>query len=395
VTGLGRPLGTNGPKASVICLIRLDRVSKVYGDGTVAVHELSLDVEDGEICVLVGPSGCGKTTTMRMINRLIEPTSGKIFLDDEDVTQMDPVALRRRIGYVIQQIGLFPHQTIGTNIATVPRLLDWPKAKVKARVDELLELVGLDPATYRDRYPSQLSGGQRQRVGVARALGADPPVLLMDEPFGAIDPINRERLQDEFLRLQEAVKKTVVFVTHDIEEAVKLGDRIAIMREGGYLAQYDTPAEILGNPASEFVADFVGADRALKRLKVTGFGLEDLEQPPVLPLDLDLASAREHMDAGPFDFAVVLDAEGKLQGYLGRTRAEGDGAAADRLQRLEAWVRIGDTLKDAFAEMLLYDAGWVAVLDDDDRFLGVLTPEALYAATRRSIEHESRSERES
>ncbi|MEY2455151.1 MAG: osmoprotectant transport system ATP-binding protein [Acidimicrobiaceae bacterium] len=392
---LGRPLGTNGPKASVNCLIRLDRVSKVYGDGTVAVHELSLDVEDGEICVLVGPSGCGKTTTMRMINRLIEPTSGKIFLDDEDVTQMDPVALRRRIGYVIQQIGLFPHQTIGTNIATVPRLLDWPKAKVKARVNELLELVGLDPATYRDRYPSQLSGGQRQRVGVARALGADPPVLLMDEPFGAIDPINRERLQDEFLRLQEAVKKTVVFVTHDIEEAVKLGDRIAIMREGGYLAQYDTPAEILGNPASEFVADFVGADRALKRLKVTGFGLEDLEQPPVLPHDLDLASAREHMDAGPFDFAVVLDAEGKLQGYLARTRAEGDGAVADRLQRLEAWVRIGDTLKDAFAEMLLYDAGWVAVLDDDDRFLGVLTPEALYAATRRSIEHESRSERES
>jgi osmoprotectant transport system ATP-binding protein len=377
---------TIGPNASVIGLIRLDRVSKAYADGTVAVHELSLEVDDGEICVLVGPSGCGKTTTMRMINRLIEPTSGTIFLDGKDVTKMDPVELRRHIGYVIQQIGLFPHQTIGTNIATVPRLLGWPKAKVKARVDELLDLVGLDPNTYRGRYPSQLSGGQRQRVGVARALGADPPVLLMDEPFGAIDPINRERLQDEFLRLQDEVKKTVVFVTHDVEEAVKLGDRIAIMREGGYLAQYDTPSEILGNPASEFVADFVGADRALKRLKVTCFDVADLEQPPVLPYEVDVASARERMDAGPFDFAVVLDAAGKLRGYLARDRAEGDGPIAPHLKRLEAWVRMGDTLKDAFSEMLLYDAGWVAVLDDDDRFLGVLTPEALYAATRRSME---------
>src|SRR4051812_34815870 len=262
---------------------------------------------------------------MRMINRLIEPSSGTIFLDDDDVTKMDPVVLRRRIGYVIQQIGLFPHQTIGTNIATVPRLLGWPKAKVKARVDELLDLVGLDPKTYRDRYPSQLSGGQRQRVGVARALGADPPVLLMDEPFGAIDPINRERLQDEFLRLQEEVKKTIVFVTHDVEEAVKLGDRIAILREGGYLAQYDTPSEILGNPASEFVADFVGADRAIKGLKVRAFDVDALEHPPVLPDGTDLAAARERMDAGPFDFAVALDSAGKLRRYLARTRADGDG----------------------------------------------------------------------
>jgi osmoprotectant transport system ATP-binding protein len=367
-------------------LIRLDRVSKVYADGTGAVHELSLDVDDGELCVLVGPSGCGKTTTMRMINRLIEPSSGTIFLDDDDVMKMDPVVLRRRIGYVIQQIGLFPHQTIGSNIATVPRLLGWPKAKVKARVDELLDLVGLDPKTYRDRYPSQLSGGQRQRVGVARALGADPPVLLMDEPFGAIDPINRERLQDEFLRLQDEVKKTIVFVTHDVEEAVKLGDRIAILREGGFLAQYDTPAEILGNPASNFVADFVGADRALKRLKVTTFELDDLAEPPVLPPDVDLATARSRMDSGPFGFAVVLDRDRRLRGYLARSRADGDGSIDDRLQRLQAWVRIGDTLKDAFAEMLLYDAGWVAVLDDDDRFLGVLTPEALYAAVRRSVD---------
>jgi osmoprotectant transport system ATP-binding protein len=367
-------------------LIRLDKITKRYPNGTVAVHELSLEVDEGETCVLVGPSGCGKTTTMRMINRLIEPTSGRIFLDGDDVTKMDPVALRRRMGYVIQQIGLFPHQTIGTNIATVPRLLGWPKQKVRARVDELLELVGLDPTSYRDRYPSQLSGGQRQRVGVARALGADPPVLLMDEPFGAIDPINRERLQDEFLRLQAEVKKTVVFVTHDIEEAVKLGDRIAILREGGHLAQYDSPAEILGNPADEFVADFVGADRALKRLKVTSIDLQDLVQPAVLPLDLDLAAARARLDADGQRFAVVLDEECRLRGYLQRERAEGTGTVEQRLRRLDAWVRFSDTLKDAFGEVLLYDAGWVAVLDDDDRFLGVLTPEALYAATRRSIE---------
>ncbi len=321
-------------------MIRLDKITKRYPDGTVAVHELSLDVDDGEICVLVGPSGCGKTTTLRMVNRLIEPTSGRIFLNGDDVTKIDPVELRRHIGYVIQQIGLFPHQTIGTNIATVPRLLGWPKQKVRARVDELLELIGLDPAAYRDRYPSQLSGGQRQRVGVARALGADPAVLLMDEPFGAIDPINRERLQDEFLRLQAEVKKTVVFVTHDVEEAVKLGDRIAILREGGYLAQYDSPAEVLGNPADDFVADFVGADRALKRLKVTSIGLGDLEQPPMVAYDLDLAEARRILDADSQQFAVVLDDDRRLRGYLQRERADGDGRVADRLQRLEAWVRV-------------------------------------------------------
>src|SRR5687767_559994 len=210
-------------------MIRLDSVSKRFPNGTVAVRDLSIDVDEGEICVLVGPSGCGKTTTLKMINRLIEPSGGRIFLDGEDVTHANPVALRRRIGYVIQQVGLFPHQTIGTNVGTVPRLLGWGRARVTARVDELLDLVGLEPATYRQRYPAQLSGGQRQRVGVARALAADPPVLLMDEPFGAIDPVTRVRLQDEFLRLHEEVRKTVVFVTHDIEEAVKMGDRIAIL----------------------------------------------------------------------------------------------------------------------------------------------------------------------
>ena len=363
-------------------VIRLEHVSKRYANGHTAVHDLSLEVQSGEICVLVGPSGCGKTTTMRMINRLIEPTSGRIFLGDDDVTNVDPVELRRRIGYVIQSVGLFPHQTIGTNIATVPRLLGWKKAKVKARVDELLDLVGLDPSVYRDRYPSQLSGGQQQRVGVARALGADPPVLLMDEPFGAIDPITRDRLQNEFLRLQIEVKKTVVFVTHDIEEAVKIGDRIAIMAEGGLLAQYDTPAVVLGSPATDFVADFVGADRGLKRLKVTCIDLGQLEQPTVLTPDITLEQARARLDAACEQHAVVVDDVGHLRGYLTRSRAFGEGTVADRVRRLDAWVRSDATLKDAFSEMLLHDAGWVAVLDHDDRFLGVLTPAGLLEAAR-------------
>ena len=369
---------------TLLSVIRLEHVTKRYG-AQVAVDDLSLEVDEGELCVLVGPSGCGKTTTMRMVNRLIEPTEGRIWIGGEDVLGLDPVQLRRRIGYVIQQIGLFPHQTIAENVATVPRLLGWGKDKARARVDELLALVGLEPATFRDRYPNQLSGGQRQRVGVARALGADPQVLLMDEPFGAIDPITRERLQDEFLRLQAEVRKTIVFVTHDIEEAVKLGDRIAILRQGGVLAQHDTPASILGDPASDFVADFVGADRALKRLKVTEITADDLQQPPVLPLDLPLSEARDRMDADALDFAVVLDAERRLHGYLARKRAEGGGLVRDHLQRMEAWVRDDATLKDAFGEMLLYDAGWVAVLDGGDRLVGVLTPDSLYEASRRSL----------
>jgi osmoprotectant transport system ATP-binding protein len=244
------------------------------------VRDLSLEVAEGEICMLVGPSGCGKTTTMRMVNRLIEPTSGRILLDGEDVTDVDPVGLRRRIGYVIQQVGLFPHQTVGDNIGTVPGLLGWDKNRIHDRTDELLDLVGLPPAEYRDRYPHQLSGGQRQRVGVARALAADPPVLLMDEPFGAIDPISRDRLQQEFLRLQETVRKTIVFVTHDVDEAVTLGDRIAVLQVGGVLAQYDTPEVVLDRPASQFVADFVGSDRGLKRLDVVPLDRADVAPAP-------------------------------------------------------------------------------------------------------------------
>jgi len=319
-------------------MLRLESVSKRYGGRTV-VQELNLDVPDGEVCVLVGPSGCGKTTTLKMINRLVEPSSGHIFLDDEDVTGADPVKLRRRMGYVIQQVGLFPHETVAQNIATVPHLLGWERKRVRERVDELLELVGLDAAEYRKRYPDQLSGGQRQRVGVARALAADPPVLLMDEPFGAIDPIARDRLQAEFLRLQAELKKTVVFVTHDVDEAVRLGDRIAVLRQGGVLEQYDTPANVLGRPASSFVADFVGKDRGLKRLSVTSIDPSILEPPP-----------GELRDVGTIDAKVSVDA----------------------------------TLSDALAQLLLHDAPFVAVVDGD-RCLGVLTPDSLHAALRRSL----------
>src|SRR3954447_5985449 len=257
-------------------MIRLSGVGKTYPDGTVAVHELDLDVSAGELVVLVGPSGCGKSTTLKMINRLIEPTTGTIEIDGQDVTRTDPVKLRRGIGYVIQQIGLFPHQKIITNVMTVPLLYGESHHVARQRAVELLELVGLDPAQYGDRYPAQLSGGQQQRVGVARALAAHPPVLLMDEPFGAVDPIVRIRLQDEFLRLQSELGKTVVMVTHDIDEAVRMGDRVAVFATGGRLAQYGTPAQLLGHPADDFVEDFVGGDRAIKRLAVTPVRREDV-----------------------------------------------------------------------------------------------------------------------
>lgn len=365
-------------------MIRLESVTKRYGD-EVAVDNLSLEIGDGELCVLVGPSGCGKTTTMKMINRLIEPTSGTITLDGTDIMSLSAVTLRRRIGYVIQQVGLFPHLNVADNVATVPRLLGWDKQRVTLRVGELLELVGLEPKQFARRYPSELSGGQRQRAGVARALAADPPVLLMDEPFGAIDPITRDRLQGEFLRLQQEVRKTIVFVTHDIEESVRMGDRIAILAQGGHLQQYDTPAKILGSPATPFVADFVGADRGLRRLTVTTIDVDDLDKPPVVHADDDLAAARQAMELGHSQWAVVVDGDGRLRGWIGRDRADGDGIVGDRTHRMEAWVPVGATLKQAFSEMLQHDAGWVAVLDGV-RFVGVLTPDSLHRALRRSVD---------
>ena len=365
-------------------MIRLDGVGKTYSDGTVAVRELDLDVPDRSLVVLVGPSGCGKSTTLKMVNRLIEPTTGRIVLDGEDVTKVDPVKLRRRIGYVIQQVGLFPHQTIRTNVGTVPDLLGWGRKRTHERVDELLDLVGLEPDVYTDRYPSQLSGGQRQRVGVARALAADPPVLLMDEPFGAVDPIVRGRLQDEFRDLQQELGKTVMFVTHDIEEAVRLGDKVAVFAQGGRLAQYDTPAAILGAPADDFVAEFVGADRGLRRLAVTGIEDDDLVRAPMVRVDDSLAQARQTMATEGARWAVVLDSDDRLRGWISIDAANGTGKVGDRSRRMEAFVARDDALKDALATMLRHDAGWVAVLDGD-RLLGVLTPDSLHAALRRSI----------
>ena len=318
------PAAVGGERAVSGVEIRLDEVTKTYpGAAAPAVDRLSLDIPAGEVVVLVGPSGCGKTTTMRMINRLIEPTSGRITLDGEDVLRLDANRLRRRIGYVIQQVGLFPHLTIGDNVAVVPRLLRWPRPRIRARVDELLDLVGLPPGDFRRRYPRQLSGGQQQRVGVARALAADPAVLLMDEPFGAVDPITRNRLQQELLRIQRELHKTIVFVTHDFDEAVTLGDRIAVLRTGSHVAQYDVPERILTHPADDFVAGFVGSGAQLRRLGLARLGDVPLSPPRgatagVLPLRADdtLQEALDRLLVAPGDEVPVLDAGGVVVGAV-------------------------------------------------------------------------------
>jgi len=303
-------------------MITLTELTKQYPNAPhPAVDHLSLTVPEGEVCVLIGPSGCGKTTTMRLINRMIEPTSGKIELMGRDVTHMDAVELRRGIGYVIQQVGLFPHLTIAQNIATVPHLLGWDDKRIAARIDELLDLVALPPDTYRNRFPRDLSGGQKQRVGVARALAADPPVMLMDEPFGAIDPITRTRLQDEFLRIQQRLKKTIVFVTHDLDEAIRMGDRIVILKDGK-IVQYDSPERILAHPANDFVEAFVGEDRALKRLSLytVGSRMRPVEgvgtDTPRLAEGGTLRDALSLLLSVKSDSALVLDAQGAAVGTL-------------------------------------------------------------------------------
>jgi osmoprotectant transport system ATP-binding protein len=309
--------------ATAAAAIRLEGVRKQYAGGTVAVNDLNLEVPAGELVVLVGPSGCGKSTILRMVNRLVEPSAGRIYLGDEDVTHADPVRLRRRIGYVIQNVGLFPHQTVRDNVATVPRLQGWSRSRIGSRVDELLALVGLEPATFARRYPHELSGGQRQRVGVARALAADPVVLLMDEPFSAVDPIVRGRLQEEFLRLQAEVRKTIIFVTHDVDEAVRLGDRIAVLSEGGRLEQYDPPSTLLAEPANPFVAEFVGSDRGIKLLGVTPIP-QTLRPAPeagldgvaVVPATGTLRDAMAALLAEGGDLVAVRDADGTIRGVL-------------------------------------------------------------------------------
>ena len=372
-------------------MIRFEKVSKRYGNGSYAVDNLDLQVDAGELCVLVGPSGGGKTTVLRMVNRLVEPTSGKVLVDGKDIATLDRVELRRQTGYVIQQPGLFPHLKVADNVASVPRLLGWDRARVRARVSDLLDLVGLDPAVYAGRYPHQLSGGQAQRVGVARALAGDPPVLLMDEPFGAVDPIARERLQQEFLRLQQQLHKTIILVTHDVDEAVTMGDRIAVLSQGGVLQQYDTPAEVLGHPATPFVADFIGADRGLRRLAVTPIEVTDLYTPPVVGPRTTIDLAHAAVEAEGTRWAVVVNDEGALLGWVepagppdGSRQPDGSASVSRYMRPLRASVGLEASLKTAFAELLQNDAAWVAVLDNG-LYLGVLTPDTLHAALRRSV----------
>ncbi|NHM26490.1 betaine/proline/choline family ABC transporter ATP-binding protein [Desulfofundulus sp. TPOSR] len=349
-------------------MIELREVTKIYKGQTVpAVNKLSLKILKGETCVFVGPSGCGKSTTLRMINRLIEPTSGTILIDNKDIRESNPDKLRMGIGYVIQQIGLLPHRTVAENIAIVPRLYGWPREKIKKRVDELLELVGLDPETTRNKFPSQLSGGQMQRVGVARAMAADPPIMLMDEPFGAVDPIVRNYLQDEFLRLQRELKKTICFVTHDINEAIKMGDKIAIFNRGE-LVQYGTPQEILTRPANDFVRDFIGYDRAVKMLSL--FRVEQLVRRRVCTVsENELPGAAQKMKDQGADACFVLDAAGKPAGFVtAQTIANNGSVAPEMLKQLalsnkEAFVQGMTLLRDALSLMLELDTEYLGVLD--------------------------------
>ncbi|HEX5944649.1 MAG TPA: betaine/proline/choline family ABC transporter ATP-binding protein [Acidimicrobiales bacterium] len=355
-------------------MIRLEELTKRYpGQATPAVDAVTMDIPEGEIVVFVGPSGCGKTTTLKMINRIIEPTSGRIVLRGEDVTRADPDELRRHIGYVIQQIGLFPHMTIADNVGLVPRLLKWDKARVGERVDELLALVGLEPSEYRNRYPKELSGGQRQRVGVARAMGGDPPVMLMDEPFGAIDPITRDRLQNEFLRIQADMRKTIVFVTHDIDEAIKMGDRIAILGMQSRIAQYDSPETILTAPADGFVEDFIGAGAALKRLNLTRVREVELDQWAVARMDEDRTTLRRMLADSDHGSLLLVDAENRPERWITARDLARESEALDHVGLpATAVVEPQATLRDALDEMVTSTVGCAVVTDGQGRYQGVV-----------------------
>ncbi|MGH9060093.1 MAG: ABC transporter ATP-binding protein, partial [Acidimicrobiales bacterium] len=355
--------------------LELRHVCKRYGHAAPAVADLSLTVPAGEICVLVGPSGCGKTTVMRMVNRMIELTSGEILIDDASVSTRNPDDLRRQIGYVIQQVGLFPHLSVAHNIGVVPRLLGWDKQRIADRTVELLELVGL-PEEMGERFPSQLSGGQRQRVGVARALAADPPLMLMDEPFGAIDPINRDRLQNEFLRLQSEIRKTVVFVTHDIDEAIKMGDRIAILREGGELVQYDSPDQILARPADDFVARFVGADRGLKRLSLTKLADIDLIGATCVHVG-DSVEPNAWAQGGN---VVLVDGDGHPLGQVTKDRVADGRVVADDAREIEQTVATSLTLREALSLMMTDSLRPLLVVNPDGRFAGYVSIELINQA---------------
>jgi osmoprotectant transport system ATP-binding protein len=364
-------------------VIRFEGVSKRYGDGTVAVDDLALEIPTGQITVLVGPSGCGKTTSLRMINRMIDPTEGRILIDDEDIRTVDPPTLRRRIGYVIQSGGLLPHRNIVDNIATVPFLLGWDKKKARARSMELLERVGL-PATFAKRYPYQLSGGQQQRVGVARALAADPPVMLMDEPFSAVDPVVRKSLQEEFLRLQSDLEKTIVFVTHDVDEAIKLGNQIAVLRTGGKLAQFAAPQDMLAHPQDSFVESFLGSDRGIRRLSffaATGLSLRD---DPIVPASASGAEARTVASETGAEWLLVVDGERRPLGWLGAGHAGSQPTldGADLVPYGHTFQVDTDSLRAALDSAVLSPTGYAVGVDAEGRVIGVVALPDVTAALR-------------
>ena len=359
-------------------MISLRDVSKRFGssNGGAAVGNLSMDIEEGETVVRVGPSGCGKTTTMKMINRLIEPSSGTIVVDGKDIRQQDPVQLRRGIGYVIQSIGLMPHRSVRENVAMVPSLVGWDDGRTDARIQELVDMFELAPELL-DRYPSELSGGQRQRVGVARALAADPPVMLMDEPFGAVDPIVRERLQDQFLAIQRELKKTIVFVTHDIDEAIKMADRIAILNVGGKIEQYATPEEILRSPANDFVRQFVGSERGLKRLSLIHVSDIEIEEGPVVSSDTSGEDARREIERFGFGWSSVVD-EGELRGWVDSEMLNSASRVGDVAPRpFSAYVTKDSSLRQALDSIVTSRTGVAVVASEGQRYAGILTLERI------------------
>jgi osmoprotectant transport system ATP-binding protein len=365
------------PAGNAALPVRYDGATKRYDEsGPPAVDGLTLEAPAGDICVLVGPSGCGKTTAMRLVNRTVELSDGDVLIGDRSIREREPAELRRDIGYVIQQVGLFPHRTIAENVATVPRLLGWDRERTRARTAELIELIGLDP-DLGGRYPAQLSGGQQQRVGVARALAADPLVMLMDEPFGAIDPINRERLQNEFLRLQAEIGKTVLFVTHDIDEAIKMGDRIAVMREGGRVAQFATPAELLMSPADEFVEDFVGSDRALKRLALMRVSDIDLWEAPLAHVGQASAEVRRKLEGAEVAYPLLVDDKRRPLGWLSERDLEAEIVPAHPDSPLGPLLDLDDVMRDALADILQGEAQYAAVADREGKIAGVLSVEII------------------
>ncbi|WP_276129500.1 ABC transporter ATP-binding protein [Rubrobacter indicoceani] len=375
-------------------MIRLEKLAKVFpGQSEPAVEELTMDIYEGEIVVFVGPSGCGKTTTMKMINRIIEPSSGRIFIKGEDVTKANADQLRRNIGYVIQQIGLFPHMTIAENVATVPKMLGWDKSRVQSRTEELLEMVKI-PTSYGSRYPKELSGGQRQRIGVARAMAADPPIMLMDEPFGAVDPITRDRLQDEFLRIQDDIRKTIIFVTHDIDEAIKMGDRIAILQEKSVIAQYDTPERILTDPASEFVEDFIGSGASIKRLSLSKVrDIETSETPVAYMTDSPDDVRRRLADSGR-DYVLLLDRERKPRRWVNADDlAMRDAKLAEAGWPAVAIVEEKSSLYDTLDTMITSYRGSAIVVNSNGSYRGVVDFETvLHAIESMRPPEERRSE---